>query len=201
MSYLILIAGAFTFLASDVSWMIGIGAILAIFLLDRALRRHEADRPLASLPEANMFNIAPSVTPRAFSLVERAYDRSIMLHRDVLLELVLQLALLPEIKAALRRADVSPDEFRAKAEEFARSDQQILTFKEQDRLNIVEHVMTRAARIVLAARRSVIEAKDIFRAVCEPTYGLTDRLITAFGLMSETEEAVEFEEGHAVTQE
>jgi ATP-dependent Clp protease ATP-binding subunit ClpC len=111
--YILVIAATFTFLTSDISWLVWLGALLALFLTDRVLHRREADRLLSELPREGSVNLAHYLLPRAFGAVERAFDRHALTGGNLFLEMLTELLDTFEGKEALLRLDVPISELQA----------------------------------------------------------------------------------------
>ncbi len=182
-SYLLIIALAITMILSEAPWMITIGIFFILCIVDRMYRRRKADQELSWLPSTGIVNVAPSLKPATFSYLERAYDRSIMLHHDLALELMLQLLSDHNVKHILHEAEVPPAEFRAKAEEFARNSFETASLSApSDRRRLLEALVVRAGTIALEDRHEAIEPQDLFEAIQDQAKDYTERLITAFGI-------------------
>ena len=177
--YLVLVAAAFTLLLSDLTWLRALGIFLTLFLVDRAMHRRDADRDFSEMPESGRVNLAKYTRPRAFSVLEKAYDRSVLGRRNFFLELALQLLGFPEIKEGLRRLDVNPEEFKAKAEEFLK---ETAGGKESkaDILSRAESVVTLAFAQAVDSGHKFIWLADLFSALPAVEDKETARLFSTF---------------------
>jgi len=184
-AYLVLIAATATFLLSDLHWLRALGAFLFLFLLDRAVHFGEADYPLLELPKTGSVNLARFLRPRAYSVLERAFDRSSVAKRNFFLELVRELLNFSEVRDGLRRLDVAFEEFKQKAESLlgassASDSERILT--KQERLGKAEAVVMAALVQALGAGHNFIEISDLFSAIPLEKDDASDRLFNVFGI-------------------
>lgn len=117
-TYLVLAATIVSLLFSDLLGLYYLSILGALFFMDRFLHLREADKPLSELPGSGTVNAARYMSPRAYSVLEHAYDRAAFTRRHFFLEAAAQLVGRPEVKEALRRLDVRPEEFSQKLDEF-----------------------------------------------------------------------------------
>ena len=85
-SYVLFIMAGATFLLTGLPWLRAIGGFLFIFFVDRVMHRGQADRPLDEFPKLGKVNVAQYIRPGAFSVIERAFDRSVITKRSFYLE-------------------------------------------------------------------------------------------------------------------
>ena len=76
--YLTLIATTVVLLISDISRLFYLGLLLCLFCIDIFIHRNEGDSPFVRLKKSGTVNLAKAIRPQAFSVLERAYDRSII---------------------------------------------------------------------------------------------------------------------------
>ncbi len=163
---LLVIAATFTFVISPLSWIRLVGGFLFIFLVDRAAHWGEADYPLSELPKSGKVNAAQYVKPKAFSVVEKAFDKSIMTKHNFFLEAIHELIDFREVEEALKRLDVHPDEFKQKLEEFlAESAKAPAALSKEDRMQQAGVLGAQAFGQALGASHEFIEVGDVFAAV------------------------------------
>lgn len=184
-AYLILAVTVFTLLAADVRWMVWAGVFLLLVMVDRAAHRHEADKPLSHMPRhTTTINLSSYLDPGAFSIIERAYDRSAILHgKSVLLEVLAQLSHTSEVKTMLLNLDIPPDEFRTKAEELLADIRSAVPDAERNRFTTIQTLVIRAAEFAIAANHRFIGVLDLFKASHVVRDEYTDRLLGAFSLI------------------
>ena len=182
--YILVIASAATFIISDIVWIRFLGILLALFLVDKIIHIGEADRPLLELPKKGRVNLAHYLRPRAFSLIERAFDRSSLAKENFFLGTVHQLLSQREIENGLRRLDVSLKEFKQKTEEFlagsAKSDAAATTGEE--RRKAAEVFVVQAFGQALDAGHKFIEPSDLFSAAPLVGDDLVNRLFSLFSI-------------------
>lgn len=181
--YLVLLAAAATLLISDIGWLRSLGIFLGLFLIDRGVHFGEADRPLAELPAQGSVNSASYLTPKAFSVIERSFDRSSLAKQNFFLEVAHQLLSFSEVKDGLRRLDVRPEEFKQKLEELLASSPKSasMDFK-ADELHNVEVLMLHAFKQALEAGHRFVELSDLFSALPLAGDESTSRLFNVFGI-------------------
>jgi ATP-dependent Clp protease ATP-binding subunit ClpA len=184
-SYLVLIAAAATFLISDLNWLRALGAFLALFLLDRAMHLGGADYPLLELPKTGNVNLAKFLRPKAYSVIERSFDRSSVAKRNLLLEMARELSNLSDVKDGLKRLDVPFGEFKQKAEDLlgASSTSEIeKSLSKEERLKMAESVVVAALSQALDAGHNFIEPADLFSAIPLANNDASGRLFNIFGI-------------------
>jgi len=184
-SYLVIGVAVFTFLISDISWIRWSGVFLALFLTDRFLHFREADIPFSELPPRGKVNLARYLRPKAFSLLERAFDRSVLAKRNFFLEMIRQLVHFREIEEGLRRLDVKPEEFSEKIDEFlsktSGDDPGDMSQKSYLRSE-AEDLVFLAFPIALRAGHDFIEPSDLFSALPQMDDEHIGRLFQMFSL-------------------
>ncbi len=181
--YLFTMAAAFTFVISPLVWLRFIGAFLFILLVDRVVHTGEADCPLAELPRAGKVNASRYVRPKAFSVIEGAFDRSIITKKNFFLVATRELLGFPEIEEGLRRLDVPPDEFKQKLDEFlSESAAGADALSKSDRIAQAQLLGAQAFGQALEANRDFVGCGDIFSAM--PLVGdeATGRLFSLFSI-------------------
>ena len=122
-SYLVLIVATFVFLLErDIRPLFYFGMFLLLVLADLLIHRGEGDTPISELPKDGhgaRINLSDLMDVKAFGVIERAVDRSVITKKDFILELTGRLFEFPEIVNGLRRLDVKPEEFKAKLDALA----------------------------------------------------------------------------------
>ncbi len=162
-SYAILAVAAALFLLGDVPQLRSVGALIALFLLDRLRTFNMANRSLARLPRGRA-NAADYLTPSAYAAIEWAVDRAVFSGGNVYLHLLKKLISRSEIGAGLLRMDVRPDDLEAQADKLLSG---VVSVKE-GRNVIFERIGGLAASAFWGASEAAggaIEPKDIFAAL------------------------------------
>ncbi len=147
------------FLINDLNSLRATGALLVLFLLDRARVASWADRSLGGISEGRI-NLAHYLSPKSYAVIEWALDRAIFVKSDFELMLLKRLSDRPEIQEGLTRVDVKPEEFRASLDvELAAS-----SGKAIDRREVATRLMSLvkvAASAAVDAGGSQIDPKDL----------------------------------------
>jgi ATP-dependent Clp protease ATP-binding subunit ClpC len=183
LGYLVLLAAAFTFLMSDLAWLNWLGVLVALFLLDRVIHLREGDRLLSEIPRRGKINIARFITPRAFSVIEHAYDRATLTQQDFFLEVVRQLIATKEIKDGLQRLDLPLPEFRQKLEDLLEeSGREKAGFRKDEIPNELQALMQEALAGALQNKQRFIDITDIFSALPKVRCAFVKRLLGTFSL-------------------
>lgn len=182
---LVLIAAAVTLVfLSDVKQLRFFGGFLALILLDRLAHLGEADKPLSELPRGGgKVNLSQYLRPRAFSALEKAYDRSAIGRRSFFLEVMRQLMSFPEIEGGLRRLDLKPDELKQKTDELlsqgAKDDG---NFSSVDRYKQAETLVVNAFDRAISAGHRFIELSDLFSGLHQIGDESVNRVFSTFGI-------------------
>jgi len=149
--------------------------------MDRVLRRRAPDRRFSEMPASGAVNLGGHLEPAAFSMIERGYDRSVILRHDILPEITLQLLQVTEVKTLLSGLDVPPDEFRQKAEElFGKYRPAVAATGSQ--IGSVAELVVRAGEAALVSGHRAIGAEDVFLASLASAHPAIERLVAAFAL-------------------
>ncbi|OGY99827.1 MAG: hypothetical protein A2945_02425 [Candidatus Liptonbacteria bacterium RIFCSPLOWO2_01_FULL_52_25] len=179
-SYVLFIMAGATFLLTGLPWLRAIGGFLFIFFVDRVMHRGQADRPLDEFPKLGKVNVAQYIRPGAFSVIERAFDRSVITKRSFYLEMTRELLHFSDVKRGLERLDVKPDEFRQKAEELLSGSTEPGTKK--DLVAKAEALVLRALPQAFNAGHLFVEVNDLFVAMPGVREEGVSRLFTLFSV-------------------
>ncbi len=182
-TYLVLLAAAFTFVFSDIISLKALGIFLLLFLGDRALHLKEADRPFGELPKTGRVNLAEYLSPAAYAILERAFDKARLTRKKFFLEIIRELLSLPEIIDGLRRLDIKPEEFRQKTEELLESSQDTSLVSDKAKLfQNVEALVLQAAERSLTNNHRFIERVDLFSGLFSVADENVNRLFNVFSV-------------------
>ncbi|MBI4993636.1 ATP-dependent Clp protease ATP-binding subunit [Candidatus Wolfebacteria bacterium] len=177
--YAILIAAMGVFLLSDVKKIFWIGVLIFIFLADRFFHFKKADKSIVGLlryPRLSRrkigmevfpkdINVFSYLTPESFGILERAYDKTLVVSGDFYLFILKFLVQLPQIKNGLIRMDVSINDLQKKIEvEINAENGKIL--RDDVYLNLVE-LSKQAFLATLNSKNNYIEPADLFAALGE----------------------------------
>src|SRR3989344_5312212 len=181
---LVLVFAALTFIISDIASLRVCVVLLVLFLGDRLIHLREADLPLTELPKEGNINLARCLRPKAFAILEAGFDKSFITGRDFLLEVIHESLGSPEISEALKRLDVSPDEFRQKTEEFLESSKNAAPLSKEDHVVLAEAIVREACMYALTEGHRFIESSDLFAAMSTIKDNFVSRLFNVFEISS-----------------
>lgn len=179
--YAISAAAAVTFLLQrgDVPRLFWGGVLLSLFLLDRLMHAGEGEWPVSKLPKDKP-NVAMSMSPSAYAVLEYAYERANALGGDVALWIAKKLLERKEIQEGLARMDVPPEELRAKVEDALKD-----TMSERSPAPAIRErvaaIAVEAFRQAKLSANQFIDPKDLFAALAVAAGG---RLANIFNLFS-----------------
>jgi len=180
-SYLVLAAAAIVFLlARDILPMFYLGMFLVLVIADLLIHRGEGDTPISELPEGGhgeRVNLADVVDVQAFSVIERAVDRSVITKKSFLLELTSRLLEMSQIEDGLRRLDVNPKEFKSKLETLMEE-----PAAPENYLSMVEPLAVSAFASAIGAGHDFIRSPDLFSALPAVGNERLDRLFAFFNI-------------------
>lgn len=183
LSYLVLAAATLTLLFSDVEWLFWLGVLGALFLGDRIIHLREGDRPIPEMPRRGRVNLTHYLSPQAFALIERAYDRSVLVRSNFHLELAHHLTGLGEVRDALRRLDIDLEGLKQKLEDLMGESRRSKSARSKNELT------DDAAKLVLAAYpyaydngHRFIYPGDLFAALPQAGDETLERLFRTFSI-------------------
>lgn len=186
--YLLAAVAAVIFLISDVVFIKAGGILFGLFLIDRFIHLGEADKSLSKASFSSPVNLARFLTPRAFSIIEKAFDRSLITKNDFLLELVLKFLDLSEIKEGLRRIDINIEEVRQKAEDFlTRSRKEDLAVWDKNEIKKqIEELVFEAFWYATRRGHRFIKPHDLFLSLPSLGNSFLSRLFRLFNIKAES---------------
>lgn len=162
-AYGVLGAATVAFILSDVPQLNNAGYLLALFFADRVLHSGQAERRFVRLPKGRV-NIADYISPAAFGVLERALRRALLYGGHLSLLVLQQLLLRKDIRAAVERMDIAPEELVAKTEEWI-AKKPAAALSERDLVAQVETLARAAFATALRSESFDIEPKDLFAAL------------------------------------
>lgn len=190
-TYLVLIAAAFTLLISSIIRLRFAGVFLVMILLDIFIHRGEGDIPIAELPKVDpalkslpaTINTAKLMRPATFLVLERGFDASIIARRNFFFATMERLLESPEIEETLVRLDVPLKEFKQKLDEFRPPAQTTSTraIAEQQ----AEMLSVCAFEEAVVNGHNFIEVGDLFSALGRVGDPSIDRLFNLFSIQSD----------------
>jgi hypothetical protein len=164
-TYLVLVGATVTFLLSDIRPVFAAGLFLFLVLADRMAHRGEGDLPIPELPAAGRVNLAEIMSPKAYSVIERAFDRSLLAKKNFYLEAAGRLLEFPQIEEGLRRLDVKPEEFKQKLDAISGEAIVVGSGVRENTLLKAEALAAEGFRQALAAGHQFIMIDDLFSAL------------------------------------
>ncbi len=179
-SYIVLMAATITFLASDLTWLVLAGVLLSLFLMDRLVHRKNADKSLAGLPKEGTINLAQYLSPRAFLIIERAWDRTILSKKNLYLELLRELLQIEEVRDTLMRLDVTVPEFRQQLEDLLKTS----PASKINRNDEVETLVVGAFQATSTSHHRYVQAHDLLAGIAKSGDPIVDRLLQMFSIES-----------------
>ena len=184
--YVCFAAAVFLGIFSDISHVRWLSIGCALFLIDRIAHRGEADVPISELPKSGAINVGRYMRPKTFSILERAFDRSVITKGDFFLEATKKLMDDPNIKSAFARLDVRADEFIHKLDDLLAESAKNAPASAADvramALKKCEILAQAAFAEAITAGHNFIEPGDCFAALAAIKDELTARLFATFSL-------------------
>lgn len=194
--YSVLIIGAITFFLSEVDNLFWLGILISLFLIDRALHFGEAERSIVGLNRyflrpkrrkdsqfPQSFNTTFYLAPAGLSIIERAFDRALIVGGDFYLYLIEFLTQLPEVKKSLIRMDVNLDEFNKRIEVMAVSEENRRQKNSRnDLLQKAETILKSAFLEAVENQNKFIESHEIFAALGSVKDEKISRLFNLFDI-------------------
>jgi len=170
-TYGILITACITFLLSDIAWLFWSGVLLLLFLLDRVKYFGQADRSLHRDKPIGKVNLARYITPTTFTILEYAYDRSLLVGGNFYLFILKRLVDRKDIREGLVRMDLDPNEVVNKVEAVLQEslDSKKYIGNKKDRkvrlLSEIEKILEIALERARLSDDRFIEPKNVFTAL------------------------------------
>lgn len=181
--YIILATGTATLLISDISRLFWAGILLFLFLISRVFHLGDGERsiielfrylPRLSRREAaqkgekfeKKFNAADYLTSGSFSILERAYDKALVVGGDVYLYLIKFLVQLPDIKKGLARLDVEARDFELKIDELIKGEENKNIKNSKEELFLKIEALAKLAFLdAVGAKNKFVEPVNFFSAL------------------------------------
>jgi len=155
---------------SSIKWLFWLGVLLFLFLVDFIKHLGKADRSLRGKLTGRV-NLSKYTAPASFSVLEYAFDRSLLLGGNFYLYLIKKLAERSDIRSGLNRMDIKIKDFENKIEEMlaasleqkreydSRAEHREVLRKE------IEKILTIALKQASVSGNRYITPKDIFAAL------------------------------------
>ncbi len=166
--FFIFIIAAVSFLLSDIKWLFWLGVLFSVFLLDKIFHLGQAKNSLLDLDEKNQkeINFYSYLTPASSAILEKAFDKTLILEGNFYLHLIKLLSELKEIREGLWRMDVSLQDFINKVDEMIAASQKEKTEQTKDELiEKIKILLQSAFNQAIGNKSKYIEPKEIFSSL------------------------------------
>ncbi len=182
---LFILAAIATFLISKIPWLMSLAVLLLFFVFDYFVFRKEADRSLFEIPKKGGVNLADYVGPAAFSVLERALDKSSLNKTNLTMEIMKQIIGTPSVKEGLMRMDVPYSDFAEKTENFLKEYPEGGADTKAEKLQEIESLVSKAFLRAVEKKHDNIETSDLFSAMSASGNELVERLFAVFSIERE----------------
>ena len=160
---LILFVLTFVFLISEINSFKWLGVLLLFYWIDKFIFRGEPDYSLEEIIHKREINIAKVLKSDAFHLIEKVYDRNLILKKDFYIELALSLLNEESIQKSIKRLNINPEEFRQKLEDLYEKHSIVW---EKENLNLkIEKLLLEAFYYSLEHNKHCITKNSLFVAL------------------------------------
>jgi len=157
------IAGTIALLLSDVPQLNGFGYLAALFFGERLLHYGQAERRFVRIPKGRV-NIADYIAPASFGILESALRRASVFSGHFFLLVFQQLLLRKDIRAAVARMDIIPDELAVKIDEWIKK-KPVAPLREDGLTAQLEMLVRGAFAVALRNESFDIAPRDLFAAL------------------------------------
>lgn len=180
----VLLAAAFTFLFMEERPLRALGVLLLLFFLDYTAHLYQGERSLERvLLKKGSMNLARTLTPQGYRVLERAFDRSSIAQQHFYLETLNRLLEHPTVGHILEARGVGVREFKEKVEELLEeSNTHGISIGKQVRLEEVERLVCASFEEALRNAHRYIELDDLFLGVAKVGDDFVDHLFELFAL-------------------
>ena len=162
--HLVLMVAALIFLVSGIRPLFFVGLFLFLFFLDELAHRGEGSVTVPDLLRKKKMNVAAALTPDTFSIIERAFDRSIIAKKDFFLEVASGLLSSPRITKGMGQSEFSPKELKNRMDKLLEETPASDAKKTEDE---AERLIMRAFEEAEAGRHAFIGPEDLFAALSD----------------------------------
>jgi len=180
LTYALLISLTIVSFLAETRQATSLGVIITLFLLHTAAHLGRAERSLAraSLKRAN---VREYMEPATLRILESAFDQVAFSGGDVALRLLYLLIRRPEIKRALLRMDVSPEDMLLKVEDYIGKQKGYRPSK-AELLTLTQRIAVAAFLKAKSHYGHAIEPHDLFAAVGIIGNDYVERVFTLFDI-------------------
>ncbi|MBU4348604.1 ATP-dependent Clp protease ATP-binding subunit [Patescibacteria group bacterium] len=176
-------------LLSPTKWVFWTGILLSLFLLDFINHLGKADRSLRGKLVGKV-NLSKYTSPSSFTILEYAFDRSLLLGGNFYLYVLKKITERKDIQEGLKRMDIDLEEFNNKIEEMLiaslKQKKEYGSRKEQKNhlKKEIEEILTLALRQAMLSGNRYITPKDIFAALSHRESHAIVRILEFFNIDS-----------------
>jgi ATP-dependent Clp protease ATP-binding subunit ClpC len=179
-TYALLVSLLIVCVISGTRAALSLGILLGLFLLHALLKSRKAECPLvrSSLKRPN---VRVYMEPATLRILEISFDQVAFSGGDLVLRMLSVLIRRPEIKRALVRMDVSPDDMLLKVEEYM-SKQSAYKPSKAELLTLIERIALHAFMKAKNHYGHAIEPHDLFAATGGIGNDYVERIFTLFDI-------------------
>jgi ATP-dependent Clp protease ATP-binding subunit ClpC len=176
-------------LLSPIKWVFYTGILLSLFLLDFINHIGKADRSLRGKLVGKV-NLSKYITPASFTILEYAFDRSLLLGGNFYLYALKKIIERKDAQEGLKRMDIDLEEFNNKVEEMlmvSLGQKKEYGSKKEQRNHLkkeIERILTLALQQAMLSGNRYITSKDIFAALSYCESNKIARLLDFFNIDS-----------------
>ena len=165
------------------------GLILLLYLIHGLFARRKTRHYLYNIPPSGEVNVADYLEAKAIKILARCADNALIFGGDFYLHLINNLLQLHEVKEALVRLDIDPDEFGSKISEYL--EKSFVAAKESREEVTVKIRDLTVASIAFGRENSLkqISASDLFASVVGVNNGEVAKALNLFKLVPQDMES------------
>lgn len=183
--------GMIALLLSEDVGMKYLGVLFLLAIIDRVRSRSEGDEHLMDAVKKDRINAADYINGRTYRLIEKAFERSLIKHNSLHLEIIDSLLGESVVEDGLRRLDVDPKEFSQKLSVLLKESNLPATRIEKYRM--LETLLVDALRTAFSSGHRAILVCDIFSSLVLSADEESGRLFRTFSLTAkDLEQAMVF---------
>jgi len=181
--YISFIFLTFIFLISNIHSLRYLGVLFSLIIIDFLLHKNDGDIQLIKLLALKKANIARSIRPKAFSVIERSFDRSIITKENIYLVIARELFYYSQIREGLSRIDIDPKEFKNKIEELISKEKDSIVGSSKDFYKEkIFNLLVESITYALNSGHEYIEISDLFSALSNIKDDSISRLFSIFSI-------------------
>lgn len=172
-----------------------IGILFLLFLIDRFFHLRNPDYTIKEIVNKNKINLAQVLSPYALRVIEKSYEKSLILKKDICFLIIKELLDNEIINLILKRLEINPNDFKSKLENLLNKENQELEKTDKTELNLkIEKIMTEAFKYCLRHNIDFIDETSLFFGIFNLREKQLDDLLNFFKVDILTlEQAILFE--------